>query len=49
MRDKMRYEVSWDGKLTRYRQEFESLEEARMALVFHQNKNAVIHITLKDK
>lgn len=44
----MMYEVSWDGKLTRYRKEFESLEEARLALAMHSDKNAVIHITLNN-
>jgi len=42
------YSVSWNGKMARYRQVFESLEEARMALALHHHKDAVLHIKQLD-
>lgn len=48
------YSVEWDsditteyGKPVRYRQDFESLEEARMAMALHNNRNSELHVTIK--
>lgn len=43
---KLKYEVWWDGKLTTYKQEFETIEEARIALALHNNKNARMIVSL---
>jgi len=43
---KIKYEVCWDGELTNYRQEFESLEEARIALALHHNRNARMKVSI---
>lgn len=41
----LKYEVEWDGDLShvRYAQDFETIEEARIALALH-NKNAVLTV-----
>lgn len=43
---KLKYEVRWDGKLTTYKQEFETIEEARIALALHNNENARMIVSL---
>ena len=43
---KIKYEVWWDGELTTYKQEFDSIEEARMALALHNSRNARMKVSL---
>lgn len=45
---KLTYEVSWDGKLTTYKQDFETIDEARIALALHNKRNAVMRIRFND-
>ena len=44
----LKYEVQWDsdGDLThiRYAQDFETIEEARIALALHHKRNAVLTV-----
>ena len=42
----LKYEVEWDGDLShiRYAQDFETIEEARIALALHHKRNAVLTI-----
>ena len=42
----LKYEVEWDGDLThiRYAQDFETIEEARIALALHHKRNAVLTV-----
>jgi hypothetical protein len=47
MNKRIKYEVSWDGKLSRYRNEYDSLEDARLAMEIHKDKDPAMHITLK--
>jgi hypothetical protein len=42
------YEVRWDGDLTTYKQNFETIEEARIALALHNNRNSRMIITKKE-
>lgn len=48
---KMNYNVSWDSPtgLTRYQQDFESIDEARIALALHNAYNAVLSISKKEE
>jgi hypothetical protein len=46
---KYKYTVEWDGELTNYKQDFETLEEARIAMIMHRNRNAVIHVIKIDE
>lgn len=41
---KLKYTVEWEGDVTNYKQDFESLEEARMAMIMHHKRNAVIKV-----
>jgi hypothetical protein len=41
---KFRYTVEWEGDLTNYRQDFETIEEARIALALHHPRNAHLKI-----
>ena len=34
------YTVEWEGELTNYKQDFETIEEARIALALHHPRNA---------
>lgn len=43
---KVKYEVWWDGDLTTYKQEFDSIVEARMALALHNSRNARMKVSL---
>ena len=43
---KWKYEVWWDGDLTTYKQEFESLEEARIALAMHHSRNSRMKVSI---
>ena len=45
---KLRYEVRWDGELTTYKQTFETIEEARIALALHNRRNARIIVIQKE-
>ena len=42
----LKYEVEGDGDLThiRYAQDFETIEEARIALALHNKRNAVLTV-----
>jgi len=44
---KFRYTVEWDGDITNYKQDFETIEEARIALALHSKRNA--HLSIKRK
>jgi len=46
MNKRIKYEVSWDGKLSRYRNEYDTLEDARLAMDIHKDKNPAMHVTL---
>lgn len=41
------YTVEWDGDITNYKQDFETIEEARIALALHSKRNA--HLLIKRK
>lgn len=45
---KYKYTVEWDGDVANYKQDFETIEEARMAMLFHRNRNAVIRVIKID-
>ena len=45
---KYKYTVEWEGELTNYKQDFETIEEARIAMIMHRNRNAVIHVIKID-
>jgi len=45
---KYKYTVEWEGELTNYKQDFETLEEARIAMIMHRKRNAVIHVIKID-
>ncbi len=45
---KYKYTVEWEGDVANYKQDFDSLEEARIAMLFHRNRNAVIHVIKID-
>ena len=42
----LKYEVQWDGFISneRYAQDFETIEEARIALALHNKRNAVLTV-----
>ena len=44
-----KYTVEWEGELTNYKQDFETLEEARIAMIMHHKRNAVIHVIKIDE
>jgi|GEM_PF-2253098 len=47
-----KYEVEWNGDLDhiRYAQDFETIEEARIALALHHHRDAVLTVKqLKDE
>ena len=45
---KYKYTVEWDGDVANYKQDFETLEEARIAMIMHHKRNAVIHVIKID-
>ena len=45
---KFKYTVEWEGDVINYKQDFDSLEEARMAMIMHHRRNAVIHVIKID-
>lgn len=45
---KYKYTVEWEGDVANYKQDFDSLEEARMAMIMHHRRNAVIHVIKID-
>jgi len=46
---KYKYTVEWEGDVINYKQDFDSLEEARMAMIMHHRRNAVIHVIKIDE
>jgi hypothetical protein len=51
MKRKFKYTVEWESEigLTNYKQDFETIEEARIALALHNRSNAVLKVvTLKQ-
>ncbi len=46
---KLKYTVEWEGDVANYKQDFESLEEARMAMIMHHKRNAVIKVRRLDE
>lgn len=46
---KYKYTVEWEGELTNYKQDFETIEEARIAMIMHRKRNAVIHVIKIDE
>jgi len=46
---KYKYTVEWEGKLTNYKQDFETIEEARIALALHHPRNARLLINKKEE
>ncbi len=46
---KFKYTVEWEGDVINYKQDFDSLEEARMAMIMHHRRNAVIHVIKIDE
>lgn len=45
---KIIYEVHWDGELVTYKQRFDNISEARMAMALHNSRNARIIIFLDE-
>ena len=45
---KYKYTVEWEGDVTNYKQDFETIEEARIALALHHKRNAVINVIKID-
>ncbi len=43
------YTVEWEGELTNYKQDFETIEEARIALALHHKRNARLLINKKEE
>ena len=46
---KYKYTLEWEGDLANYKQDFETLEEARIAMIMHYERNAVIHVIKIDE
>lgn len=38
------YQVTWDGDITNYKQDFETMEDARLALAAHSKRNSVLTV-----
>ena len=47
--NKWKYTVEWEGDVTNYKQDFETLEEARIAMILHHERNAVIKVIKIDE
>jgi len=45
---KYKYTVEWEGDVTNYKQDFDTLEEARIAMIMHRKRNAVIRVIKID-
>jgi hypothetical protein len=45
MKEKFKYTVSWEGELANYRQDFDTIEEARVALHQFKRMNSKITVT----
>jgi hypothetical protein len=43
---KLTYSVEWEGDITNYKQDFETIQDARIALVMHRSRNAVMKIII---
>jgi len=46
---KMVYTVEWEGKLINHKQDFETIEEARIALALHHPRNARLLIKKQEE
>lgn len=46
---KLIYTVEWEGDVTNYKQEFETIDEARIALALHHKRNARILISKQEE
>tara|TARA_R100000951_G_scaffold115172_1_gene122411 strand:+ start:342 stop:518 length:177 start_codon:yes stop_codon:yes gene_type:complete len=46
--NKFRYTVEWDGDGINYKQDFETIEDARIALAVHHRRNARLLIKRKE-
>ena len=42
------YTVEWDGELTSYKQDFDNIDDARIALALHRQRNAVLKIGFNE-
>jgi hypothetical protein len=47
--NKWKYTVEWEGDVTNYKQDFETIEEARIALALHHKRNARLLINKKEE
>lgn len=47
--NKWKYTVEWEGDVTNYKQDFDTLEEARIAMIMHRKRNAVIKVRRIDE
>ena len=45
---KYKYTVEWEGDVANYKQDFDSIEEARIAMIMHHKRNAVINVIKID-
>jgi len=45
---KLMYTVEWEGDVANYKQDFETIEEARIAMIMHHKRNAVIRVIKID-
>ena len=46
---KYKYTVEWEGDVANYKQDFETIEEARIAMIMHHKRNAVIKVRRADE
>ena len=46
---KLIYTVEWEGDVTTYKQDFETIDEARIALAVHHKRNARLLINRKEE
>ena len=46
---KLTYTVEWEGDVINYKQDFESLEESRIAMIMHHKRNAIIKVRRMDE
>lgn len=46
---KLTYTVEWEGDVANYKQDFDTLEEARIAMIMHHKRNAIIKVRRMDE
>jgi hypothetical protein len=46
---KYKYTVEWEGDLSNYKQDFDTLEEARIALALHSKRNSRLLISIQER